>query len=79
MWWWQQEIHRSWCVALASSGFVGGVALALVLRIEPSWGLVAAISGLAGVIVARYYVVPAICLSFFDNRVGVWLGEPGGA
>jgi competence protein ComEC len=70
MWWWQQKIHRSWCVALASSSLVGGVALALVVRIEQPWGLVAAISGLTCVMIARYYVIPVICVCFLITGLG---------
>lgn len=70
MWWWRQNIHKSWCIALASTGFIGGVALALVVRIEPLWGLVMVFVGLPCVIIARYYVVPIICAAFLVTGLG---------
>lgn len=70
MWWWRQKIHRSWCIALASTGFISGVALALVARIEQPWGLVGAIVGLGCVIIAHYYILPVICVSFLIAGLG---------
>ena len=53
-------MHSSWVLALLCVGFVCGVALALMVRIEWWVGLGAAIPVVVSVYVCRVYVMPIV-------------------
>ncbi|MGB4769499.1 MAG: ComEC/Rec2 family competence protein [Candidatus Microsaccharimonas sp.] len=63
MWWVVQRVHRSWLVALVCGGFVIGVAVSLILRIN----LFISMAGFVGLIVcisiARAYTLPFVTLA----------------
>ena len=58
MWRLRRPIHSSWCIALACSGFVCGVAAALLAKLSFAWGI-AAIAALAyGFFIRNVYTLP---------------------
>lgn len=63
MWWWKQQIHSSWVIALVCTGFVCGVALALLFRATFVWGLVGIIGTLVCIWLKRVYALPFAALS----------------
>lgn len=70
MWWWKRHIHSSWVLALASIGFVGGVASALVLDVPFLVSIVAGIAVIACLVVSRMWAVPFVCVASVLLGVG---------
>lgn len=63
MWWWKQQIHISWLIAVASAFFVVGVALALVYKVHSIVGVIGFIVMVLGWWVARVYILPVTALA----------------
>lgn len=62
MWWWKQQIHSSWIIALVCTGFVCGVALALLFRTAFAWSLVGVICIVGCLWLRKVYVLPFAAL-----------------
>lgn len=65
MWWWKQNVHISWLIALSCALFVVGVAGALVVRVHFVVGLLGFIIILVGWAVARVYMLPVVAVASF--------------
>lgn len=62
MWRLRRKIHSSWSIALACTGFVIGVALALVWHVSFVWGAGGAVLLAAALIVRQVWIAPvALC------------------
>lgn len=60
MWWVRKKIHTSWLLSISSGLFVGGVALALSVRIE-WWVGISALSGIIFCFIIRsVYILPVL-------------------
>ena len=80
MWWWKQRIHVSWNIALACAGFVGGVALSLVVRSTFFWGCMGAFVAIACIMYGRVLTLPLLllgCLVVGLSYGSAHLGERG--
>ncbi len=58
MWWYRKQVHPSWLVALVCTGFVGGVALAMVLQVAFLGAVVALLCVLASFFFRYVWVLP---------------------
>ncbi len=63
MWWWKQKVHQSWSIALASAGFVIGVALALAMKVVFVWGVVGLLGMVVCIVLSRVYVLPLLAVA----------------
>lgn len=70
MWRVRLKIHSSWLIALFSACFVGGVALALAVRVPWFVGIVACIGIAVSFIVRTVYMLPILIISSLSLGLG---------
>jgi len=81
MWWWKQNVHSSWLVALASTGFVAGVVVSLIMRLPFAAGIGGICVVIIAIIIGRVYMLPVIACASVIIGVSygsVHLGERSG-